>query len=114
MWQKRALVFGKFFRQHPENVYTTPQQRFDLMYTGKCASSFVTRVNYYMWYRYIYYLNIMLQNELLTYAFLSELNTKAGYCRFTVSAKHLEDLLDFHHVFLFRKTWRYTDAMRNK
>ncbi len=50
----------------------------------------------------------------MAYTFLSGLNKKAGYCRFTLSVKHLDDLLEYSHVFLLRKHWRYTDAMRNK
>ena len=40
-WQKRGLVFAKFYKEHPENLFTTPQQRFDLMWTGRYALSTV-------------------------------------------------------------------------
>jgi len=48
------------------------------------------------------------------YTFLDDLNKKAGYCKITASATRLDDLIQNHYVFLFRKNWRYTDAMRNK
>ena len=48
------------------------------------------------------------------YTFLDELNRKAGYCKITASNKHLDDVGDFNHVFLYRKHWRYTDAIRNQ
>lgn len=48
------------------------------------------------------------------YSLLDELNKKAGYCKITVSTKHIEDLFYGHYVFLFQKHWRYTDAVRNK
>lgn len=51
---------------------------------------------------------------MMAYFFLDELNKKAGYCRFTLSAKHLDDIIEYNHVLLFRKHWRYTDAVRNK
>jgi len=50
----------------------------------------------------------------LFYGLLSELNKKAGYCKITASTKHMDDLIDYHYIFLYQKHWRYTDAMRNK
>jgi len=59
-------------------------------------------------------LNKRLQGEYFFSSLLYELNEKAGYCKITASTKHIDDLLDYHYVFLYQKHWRYTDAIRNK
>ena len=34
---RRAKVFADQFRKHPDWLFTTPQQRFDFLYTGRFA-----------------------------------------------------------------------------
>lgn len=38
---RRAKSFADMFEKHPEWLFTTTQQRFDLMYTGRVAFSLV-------------------------------------------------------------------------
>jgi len=32
---RRAKIFAQWYRSHPETLFTTYQQKFDLMYTGR-------------------------------------------------------------------------------
>jgi len=34
---RRAKIFGEWYRRHPETIFSTNQQKFDLMYTGRYA-----------------------------------------------------------------------------
>jgi len=49
----------------------------------------------------------------LVYSFMDAANKRAGYCKFTVSKRHLVNA-DYIGVYTFPKNWRYTDAVNYK
>ncbi len=46
---RRSKIFAQWYRNHPETLFTTYQQKFDLMYTGRYSYASVSITNTISW-----------------------------------------------------------------
>ena len=108
-------VLGDSLRNNPETLFTNRIKAFTMMYnTGHYAYIAV----YKLLYRYFYLKRMEMdyyfhKADPLVYSFMDAANKKAGYCKFTVSKRHLVNA-DYIGVYTFPKNWRYTDAVNYK